>query len=156
MGSVKKSHLVRIGNSRGVRIPKVWLEQLGFSDEVEMAVQADQLVIRSARRPREGWEAKFWVMHERGDDRPIEELPASAWDEQRVGVVMNRFDVYLVALDPDLGQRDQEDSPLPDRFARRGQPPSGHGDCRPHDDQRARLSHSHLLHFSGEERANCP
>ena len=65
-----------------MRIPKVWLEQLGFSDEVEMAVQADQLVIRSSRRPRESWEAQFRVMHERGDDRPIKELPASAWDEQ--------------------------------------------------------------------------
>jgi len=82
MSSVIKSHLVQIGNSRGVRIPKVWLEQLGFSDEVEMAVQSDQLVIRSARRPRQGWEDRFRVMHERGDDRPIEEFPAPAWDEQ--------------------------------------------------------------------------
>ena len=83
MGGVRKSHLVRIGNSRGVRIPKVWLEQLGLSDEVEMAVQSDQLVIRSARRPRQGWEDQFRVMHERGDDRPIEEFPASAWDQQQ-------------------------------------------------------------------------
>ncbi len=83
MGSVMKSHLIRIGNSRGVRIPKVLLEQLGFSDEVEMAVEADRLVIRSARRPREGWEDQFRVMHERGDDRPSEEFPASAWDEQQ-------------------------------------------------------------------------
>ncbi len=81
MSSAKKSHLVRIGNSRGVRIPKVWLEQLGISDEIEMAVRADQLVIRSAHRPRQGWEGKFRAMRERGDDRPIEELPASTWDE---------------------------------------------------------------------------
>lgn len=83
MGNVVKSHLVRIGNSRGVRIPKVFLEQLGFSDEVEMAVQADQLVIRLAHRPREGWEDQFRVMHERSDDRPVEEFPPSAWDEQQ-------------------------------------------------------------------------
>jgi len=82
MSSVIKSHLVQIGNSRGVRIPKVWLEQLGFSDEVELAVQADQLVVRSARRPRQDWEEQFRAMHERGDDRPIEEFPASTWDQQ--------------------------------------------------------------------------
>jgi antitoxin MazE len=82
MSNVVKSHLVRIGNSRGVRIPKVWLEQLNLSDEVEMAVQADQLVIRSARHPREGWEEKFRAMHERGDDRLIEGFPASAWDDR--------------------------------------------------------------------------
>ena len=82
MSNVVKSHLVRIGNSRGVRIPKVLLEQLDLSDEVEMAVQADQLVIRSARRPREGWEDQFRAMHERGDDRLIEGFPASTWDEE--------------------------------------------------------------------------
>jgi antitoxin MazE len=82
MSSVRKSHLVQIGNSRGVRIPKIWLEQLGLSDEVELAVQADRLVIRAARRPRQGWEDEFRVMHQRGDDRPIEAFPASTWDQQ--------------------------------------------------------------------------
>ncbi len=82
MGNVARTHIVRIGNSRGLRIPKVWIEQLDLSDEVEMSVQADRLVIRSARRPREGWEEQFRAMHERGDDRLIEGIPASTWDEK--------------------------------------------------------------------------
>ncbi len=87
MGKVMKSHLVRIGNSRGVRIPKLWLEQLDLGEEVEMRVEADQLVISSARRPRQGWEEQFRAMHQRGDDRLIdgrliEGLPASTWDEE--------------------------------------------------------------------------
>ena len=82
MSNVVKSHLVRIGNSRGVRIPKVWLEQLSLSDEVELAVESDQVVIRSARHPRQGWEEQFQAMHERGDDRLIDDIPASTWDEQ--------------------------------------------------------------------------
>lgn len=82
MGSVAKTHVVRIGNSRGVRIPKVWLEQLDLNDEVEMSIQADRLVIRSARRPRMDWEDRFIAMHECGDDRPIEDIPASSWDKQ--------------------------------------------------------------------------
>ncbi len=82
MGKVVKSHLVRIGNSRGVRIPKLWLEQLDLSGEVEMRVEADQLVIRSARRPRQGWEEQFRAMHQRGDNRPVEGFPASTWDEE--------------------------------------------------------------------------
>jgi antitoxin MazE len=85
MGEVMKSHLVRIGNSRGVRIPKLWLEQLDLGEEVEMRVEADHLVICSARRPRQGWEEQFRAMHQRGDDRLIdgrliEGLPASTWD----------------------------------------------------------------------------
>lgn len=82
MGNVIKSHLVRIGNSRGVRIPKVWLEQLDLGDEVELGMEANRLVIRSARRPRQGWEEQFRAMHERGDDRLIEGFPASTWDDQ--------------------------------------------------------------------------
>ncbi len=80
-GNVARTHLVRVGNSRGVRIPKLWLDQLDWSDEVEMTIQADRLVIRSARRPRQDWDDYFRAMHERGDDRVIE-LPKSAWDEQ--------------------------------------------------------------------------
>jgi antitoxin MazE len=82
MNNVITSHLVPIGNSRGVRIPKVWLKQLELGEEVEMALQADQLVIRSAHRPRQGWEEQFRAMHQRGDDRPIDDFPASAWDNR--------------------------------------------------------------------------
>ena len=56
---VARTRLVRIGNSRGVRIPKVWLDQLDWHDEVEMTVQANRLVIRSAQPPRQGWDAQF-------------------------------------------------------------------------------------------------
>jgi antitoxin MazE len=82
MGSTVRTHIVRIGNSRGVRIPKVWLEQLDLGSEVEMAVEADRLVIRSARRPRQGWEEQFHTMHERGDDRPVEGFPTPTWDQR--------------------------------------------------------------------------
>jgi antitoxin MazE len=81
MSNVVKTHLVRIGNSRGVRIPKVWLDQLDLGEEVAMAMEADQLVIRSARRPRENWEEQFLAMHEREDDRAADEFPASTWDD---------------------------------------------------------------------------
>jgi antitoxin MazE len=84
-GNIERTHLVRIGNSRGVRIPKLWLDQLDWNDEVEMTIQADRLVIRSAWRPRQDWDEQFRAMHQRGDDRPLEitsELPESAWDKQ--------------------------------------------------------------------------
>ena len=82
MGNRVTTHIVRIGNSRGVRIPKTLLEELALGDEVAMAVQGDQLVIRAARRPREGWEEQFRAMHEQGDDRPADEFPATAWDQR--------------------------------------------------------------------------
>jgi antitoxin MazE len=68
-----KTRIVRIGNSWGVRIPKPLLERSGLTDEVEIEAQADQLVIRPARRPREGWAEAFRAMAERGDDALIED-----------------------------------------------------------------------------------
>jgi len=72
MSNTVKSRIVKIGNSKAIRIPKRILEQLGWGEEVELSVHWDQLVIRSTRRPRSGWEEQFKRMAERGDDRPLD------------------------------------------------------------------------------------
>ena len=72
MSNTVKSRVVKMGSSRGIRIPKPILEQLGWGEEVEMSVHGDQLVIRSTRRPRSGWEEQFRQMAEHGDDRPLD------------------------------------------------------------------------------------
>lgn len=54
-----KTELVRIGNSRGIRIPKPLIEQCGLGDMVELRVQNDCLVISPERRLRQGWEEAF-------------------------------------------------------------------------------------------------
>jgi len=51
-----KADLIRIGNSRGVRIPKAIIEECRLDDTVEMRVEENRLVISSHRKPREGWE----------------------------------------------------------------------------------------------------
>lgn len=50
-----RAKLVRIGNSRGVRLPKPLIEQAGLSDEVELDVREGAIVIRPADGPRAGW-----------------------------------------------------------------------------------------------------
>jgi len=54
-----RTQLVRIGNSRGVRIPKPLIEQCGLRDTVELRVENDCLVISPKRRPRQGWGEAF-------------------------------------------------------------------------------------------------
>jgi antitoxin MazE len=77
-----RARIVRIGNSRGLRIPKQLLDQTGLGDEVELEVQRDQIVIRSAHRPRAGWEEQFRAMAEQGDDRLLDDEPVpTQWDE---------------------------------------------------------------------------
>jgi antitoxin MazE len=50
-----KSRLVRIGNSRGLRLAKPLIEQLAFDEEVDMRVESGALVIRPSRPARAGW-----------------------------------------------------------------------------------------------------
>jgi antitoxin MazE len=78
-----RTRIVRIGNSHGIRIPKPILEATGLSDEVQLEVAEGQLIVRPARGPRQGWDASFREMAERGDDRLLdaEAIEASGWDE---------------------------------------------------------------------------
>jgi antitoxin MazE len=79
-----KAHLIRIGNSQGVRIPKPLLEQTGLRDEVEIEVQADCLLIRAVGSPRAGWDEAFAAMARQGDDALLDgnELVTTRWDEE--------------------------------------------------------------------------
>jgi antitoxin MazE len=77
-----RSRLVRIGNSRGIRIPKPILEAAGLSGEVELEVEDGRLIIRAIEGARQGWEASFAAMAEQGDDRLLDaDVPPTAWDE---------------------------------------------------------------------------
>jgi antitoxin MazE len=84
MSNSVKTRLVKIGNSQGIRIPKVLLDQVGLKDDIELEVQGDQLVLRAARRPREGWSEQFRQMAEHGDDELLDKnvRSGSSWDEE--------------------------------------------------------------------------
>lgn len=51
--------LTRIGNSRGIRIPKPLIEQCNLGKVVEVRVTPDGLVIAPHRAPRQGWKQAF-------------------------------------------------------------------------------------------------
>ncbi len=78
-----RANIIRIGNSQGIRIPKVLLEQSHLGPDVELEVEDEKIVIRSASRPRQGWGEKFQLMAESGDDRMIDENLSSQteWDK---------------------------------------------------------------------------
>jgi len=77
-------HLIRIGNSRGIRIPKAVLDELGLEGELDIEIRSGKLVLSRARQPREGWDEAFAAMAERGDDRLVhgDQRKASSWDEE--------------------------------------------------------------------------
>lgn len=64
--------IIKIGNSRGLRIPKTLLAQTRLREEVKLEVYHEQIIIRPNRRVREGWDEAFRLMATRGDDRLLD------------------------------------------------------------------------------------
>ncbi len=79
------TRIVKIGNSQGIRIPKILIEQSGLKEEVDLEVENNQIVIRPIRKIREGWDHAFQLMAEKGDDQLLDKdagINQSSWDSQ--------------------------------------------------------------------------
>lgn len=77
-----KTRLVRIGNSRGVRLPKAVIAQAGLTEEVELGVRDGAVVIARATSARSGWADAARQMRERDEDRLLDPLTPSRFDEK--------------------------------------------------------------------------
>ena len=75
-----RTRIVKIGNSQGIRIPKVIIDQAGLEGEIEISVQPDHLIIRPLSRPRQNWEEQFRAMAEHGDDQQLDAATPTQWD----------------------------------------------------------------------------
>ncbi len=84
METVLRTRVVKIGNSQGIRIPKLLLEQFNLRDEIELLLKDGLLVMRPVFHPRAGWEEQCKLMAERGDDALLdpEVISTSKWDEE--------------------------------------------------------------------------
>jgi len=68
-----KTRIIRIGNSWGIRVPKVLLDHAQLPKEVELHAERGRLVVQAAPGPRFGWERAAKVMRARGEDRLLDE-----------------------------------------------------------------------------------
>jgi len=78
-----RTRIVKIGNSQGIRIPKLLLERSNLAEEVELEAEDNRIIISSTKQPRHDWERAFREMAERGDDSLLDgDLAAQTrWDE---------------------------------------------------------------------------
>jgi antitoxin MazE len=78
-----RTRIVKIGNSQGVRIPKLLLERSNLAEEVELEAEENRIIIRSTKQPRQDWARAFRAMAERGDDTLLDHnsLARTRWDE---------------------------------------------------------------------------
>ena len=63
-----EANIIKIGNSKGVRLSKTILEKYEIGEKVEVILEKDQIVLRPIKQPRQGWAEAFKKMHENGDD----------------------------------------------------------------------------------------
>jgi len=73
MNAVMKTRIIKIGNSKGIRIPKIMLDQLNLGEEVELTLEKNSIQIRPAHHLREGWAEQFAAMAAHGDDQLLDE-----------------------------------------------------------------------------------
>lgn len=77
-----KARIVRVGNSRGIRIPKPLLDQAGLTEDVELHAELGRIVIEAATCPRAGWMEAARATAERGDDALLDPPTRTRFDDE--------------------------------------------------------------------------
>jgi antitoxin MazE len=77
-----KAHIVRIGNSRGIRLPKTLLQEAQLEDEVELQAEPGRILISKTAKPRAGWSDAAKRMRERNEDRLIDQPTPTQFDKE--------------------------------------------------------------------------
>lgn len=74
--------VIKIGNSKGVRIPARVLKELNLKDKVEFIVEGDSIILKPIKDPRSGWNEAFKEMNKNNDDDLIidENLDCEDWE----------------------------------------------------------------------------
>jgi len=77
-----KTQIIQIGNSQGIRIPKVLLEDSRITGEVDLELHPDGILIRNAQKPRSGWDDAFKAMAENEDDEIMDDNSPTAFEKR--------------------------------------------------------------------------
>lgn len=76
-----RASVIRIGNSRGLRLPKPLLDQCGIDQHVDLAVEDGRLIVTPLRRPREGWADAARQAAARDEHRLLDPETPTAFDQ---------------------------------------------------------------------------
>ena len=79
---ITRTRIVQIGNSKGIRVPKVLLEHARLPDDVELQAEHGRLIVRAAQGPRAGWAEAAEAMHAHGDDQLLDTTTSSQFDKK--------------------------------------------------------------------------
>ena len=77
-----KAKIIRIGNSKGIRLPKLLIEQVGLAGEVDLKVRDGELIISPSEQLRCGWDTAARVLADNGEDKLLDPVASTGFDEQ--------------------------------------------------------------------------
>lgn len=61
--------VIKIGNSRGIRLSKELIRKYKITDKVEIVEKDDCIELKPTATPRENWDEAFRAMHLNNDDK---------------------------------------------------------------------------------------
>ncbi len=64
-----EASVIRIGNSKGLRLSKAVLDQYNIKDKVELILEKGYIIIKPVSVPRKNWDRSFKKMRERNEDQ---------------------------------------------------------------------------------------
>ena len=66
-----KTSVVKIGNSKGIRLPKIILNQCQIENEVDLQLKNNFIIIKPvpSKKIRKNWAEVFKKMHSNNDDK---------------------------------------------------------------------------------------
>ena len=60
--------VIKIGNSKGIRLSKTLLDRYNIKDTVDLIMDKGQIILKPISNPRKGWDKAFEKMTKNGDD----------------------------------------------------------------------------------------
>jgi antitoxin MazE len=77
-----RTRLVRIGNSRGIRLPKSLIAQAGLTEEVELRVEDGTIILEPTTSARSGWAEAAKELRERDEDLLLDPITPTHFDDK--------------------------------------------------------------------------
>ena len=66
-----ETSIIKIGNSKGLRLSKTILEKYDIKEKVDLILEKDRIIIVPHQEPRKGWDKAFKKMLLNKDDKLI-------------------------------------------------------------------------------------
>ncbi len=60
--------IIKIGNSKGLRLSKTILEKYEIEDKIEVILEKDHIILKPITAPRKGWDNAFKKMNKNKED----------------------------------------------------------------------------------------